>query len=305
MKAEQSEQSSPGSNVLSPTPGKTIFEPPDIIEGVSEAAEQNKAQTEQELNLNEGDFSLYRKYKEVVAPGQIVVVIGPSSTIFNDATLLLTSRLLEGQGNVYLADPVSRKDNTSYKELRQKLGTVSGIGNVEQHISKIQSLIENGLQATLPSWLGPESSAQKIPLEDSSVDTLIDHNTSTFLAASSGKGIDKQFLKTSYKEYYRVLKEGGQVILQTDDKNLPRGGLFSKTYVEQALKEAGFSVTRQKIADKVLIPIEEELVEKLSNVAESTTLRIIKDRVVSYKNSNFLQFDRQDHRSDDFYIATK
>jgi SAM-dependent methyltransferase len=274
---------------------------------MNEIAEQNMAHAPKELqDISEYDLRLYREYDKLIKPGQVVVVVGPSSTIFNDATLLLASQILGGKGKLFVADPVSSKDSTPYDQLRAKLGVVSGIGNINQHIGEIESLIEKGIPATPPVWLGKESAAQNIPLEQESVDVLIDHNTSVFLANSSQQESTTNVLKNCYREYYRVLKKGGHVILQTDAGKYSLGKrLFKKGAIEQSLREIGFSVTHQKIEDKIFIPVGDNFVNSIPKASGSKPLVFLKDRVVICNKKHYLKFDKQDHRSNDVYIATK
>ena len=121
-------------------------------------------------------------FSEVIKPRDIVVVVGPSYTMLNDPSLLMTSRLLDEKGTLYVVDPISRTSGQDISKIRAKLGIVTGTGDVDSYISEINSLRKAGLSFEEPKWLGAESGAQKIVLREGSVDVIVDHNTSVFLA---------------------------------------------------------------------------------------------------------------------------
>lgn len=256
---------------------------------------------------------LSKLYSEIITPSSSIVVVGPSHTIFTDASLLFAS-YLASRGNVYVADPIST-NNTSYDEMSQKVGgKVAGIGNVDNILSEITALQKSGLELQIPQWLGPESAAQKIPLPDESIDVIIDHNTSVFLAGkpSIPNNLETRIreLEKCYKEYARVLKTGGHILLQTDINmyqlhNDGQGQLL----LDSLLKKFGFSVIYQQAEDEFVIPIEgpflQRVLDKSEYRQEEQLLYYINRRMEKRNGKNIIKFRNTGHVSNDVFIAQK
>lgn len=256
---------------------------------------------------------LSRLYSEIITPSSSVVVVGPSHSIFTDATLLFAT-YLASRGNVYVADPISTK-NTTYDEMSQKVGgKVAGIGNVDNILSEISALQKAGLELQSPQWLGPESAAQKIPLPDESIDVIIDHNTSVFLAGKPERpnNLEEQIkeLEKCYREYARVLKIGGHILLQTDINTYQlHDDSQGQSLLDSLLKKFGFSVIHQQVEDEFVIPIGGPFSQRVLDTPkyrqEEQLLYYINRRMERSNGKNVIKFRNTRHISNDVFIAQK
>ena len=256
-------------------------------------------------------------YSENIRPNDVVVVVGPSSSLLHDATLLFVSHLVR-DGTIYVADPITRSDPRSYDEMEKAIGgKVTGIGDVSHYLSELNALKNAGMRLSDPKWLGPESAAQKIPLPDNFADLIVDHNTSVFLAGlpdETNVAERKRILQAIYSEYHRVLKPLGKVLLQTSNVRYQfDGGLTSVGLLERVLAANRFSVIKQKVEDVVKIPIEGKFYDAIfenddykSALARGRELLwFLNKRLKVEDGQNVLEITNTDHKSDDFYVATK
>lgn len=256
-------------------------------------------------------------YGENIRPNDVVVVVGPSSSLLHDGTLLFVSRSVT-DGTIYIADPITRSDPRSNDEMEKAIGgKVTGIGDVSNYLSELNALKNAGMSLSDPIWLGPESAAQKIPLPDNFADLIVDHNTSVFLAglpSNTNVAERERILQVIYSEYHRVLKPLGKVLLQTsNDRYQLGGGLTSVGLLERVLAANGFSIIEQKVEDVTKIPIEGKFYDAIlanddykSALARGQALLWFLNRRLEVEGGqNVLEITNTDHKSDDFYVAIK
>lgn len=252
-------------------------------------------------------------YAENIRPTDTIVSVGPSASIFKDASILLASSLLSQQGKLYVADPLSEKIAYTYDQLLAKIGgVVTGIGNVDRIVAEIEELQRLGMNLQIPQWLGETSAAQNIPLPDHSVDVISDHDTSVFLAdrAIFDNPIQREdTLRDIYTEYSRVLRPGGKILLQTNKQLLKRTRNFKTEIIRKILQESGFLVVEKQIEERIDIPIQPETVDFLKSIEElhddKSRVRFLGRKVIQDIGTPMLRFDQPDHWSPDLYLGVK
>jgi SAM-dependent methyltransferase len=290
----------------------------DIMRSDSQPFEQSLPLEEQKLKMErreDGEMALFDTYKDIVRPGRSVVVIGPSASIYLDATSVLAAYLLGPDGKLFMADPNSQ--NFSYREEMEKKvgGVVTGIGDVHRYMREMASAKSCGMVLANPVWLGGESGAQHIPVEDSSLDVVVDHNTSVFLAGIPSlphysDALLREVLLSCFREYARVLRQDGDIIIQTNNTKYKLiNKATGKSVVLQILEKCGFYVTQRQTQDIVMIPIEENVADQLKkqqfvNCGDNTGY-FLGSRVVERGDKYFIRFDKQDHYSEDLYLAKR
>lgn len=251
---------------------------------------------------------VYTKYQELIKPESAVLVVGPSASLTYDASLLFVANLLGEEGELFVADPLSNK-TTSNAELEKKIGgDVAGIGNVDHYLDEIQLLKNNGLALAEPKWLGEESGAQKIALPDNSLDIIVDHNTSVFIAGLPGflspQEKREKILNTIYKEYHRVLKTSGKILLQTDNEKyeLEKNEFFTKI-----LESGGFRVEQCVVNDVMEIPIDQSVYQNLSSSSDAglSFMNVLPYYLKNRDGKYTIRFEIRDHISPNLYICSK
>lgn len=196
---------------------------------------------------------------ESIKPNNTIVVIGPSVSMLQDATLLLCSQKVEEtNGNLFVVDPESesRLPQRSYEEMVILSGGARtwGIGNIDQYLSEIQKLQTLGLKLRVPQWLGPDNFASTISLEDHSVDLILDHMTTPQFGGRNRKEAVQVYEKI-YREYRRVLSSGGKLLLFTNDGMFEPGNTET---IRTALNNCDFNTRRRSVEDTLEISIERD-----------------------------------------------
>lgn len=155
----------------------------------------------------------WQYYEEGLRPGNHVVVVGPSHSIFRDALGLLAAVKVYPHGHVYFADPIGR----NHHERIVAGGPVAPVGNIDNYLAELKVLKACGLQLAKISWLGLESGIFHIPRREKSIDVIIDHNTSAYVynvgGSQEGYSFEDFFLRVMY-EYMRVLRPEGKIFMQ-------------------------------------------------------------------------------------------
>ena len=213
-------------------------------------------------------------YKRKIVSGSTALVVGPSISIGADPSLLQTTYRLGQAGRVFVCDPQEKflehfKDpDKLYDEARKPEGERTiGYGDVRGHLRQLQQLKALGMPLANAEWLGVSSSAIRMSLQDSHVDSIVDHGTSIFIA-TNGKADpwdSLPLLRRIYAEYRRVLKPRGNLLLQ---RNVSRYGLSNDDVVIKALKENGFLIDEEvKVKDVFQVEIEAKTFSKIRDHA--------------------------------------
>lgn len=242
---------------------------------------------------------------EVIKPGAKVVVVGPSFSLTHDATLLLASSIVNQEGEIFVADPesASQTSKRTYDDLLKLSGGAAtwGIGDVDNYLSEIQKFQSFGFDLKTPRWLGPESTAANIPLENDYLDILIDHMTSPQLG---GRTEDKRVRVFSliYGEYNRVLKKDGKILLFTSSAFF---GEINKT-IQIAMEKTGLVVETKDIEDIVEFPMTSEVYSHLQKFQKHSPTKTANNtlRDILLKRS-FRRDDRYFVKFKPEYPATK
>ncbi|MEK7551069.1 MAG: hypothetical protein AAB532_00510 [Patescibacteria group bacterium] len=250
-------------------------------------------------------------YQEIIKPNNAVAVVGPAYSLFKDPGLLLASFLVRSEGKLYVVDPVSRENQRDYDQLSEGVGgIVTGIGNIDHYLEEISSLRGLGAPLKNPEWLGTDSGAQNIALPDDSLDVIIDHNTSVFLAGkpdTSALPERRAELEKIYREYQRVLRVGGKLLLQTDNIRYGlQGDTPQKGLINEVLKDLGFQASDIEVKDTITIPISGDFYKAVAESHRDDGILWYLSLRLSEKNgAHMLTFEKPDHYSPNFYIATK
>lgn len=199
--------------------------------------------------------TLYRRY---IRPTDVVVDVGPGWTIRDDPSLVLLANMLSNGGKLYIVDPLSQTHGAQ------------GTGNVDIPMTEVKELRKCGMPLAEPTWLGKDSHAEHIPLADHSVDAIVDHNTSLFLMQTNNDRSKEDGLQSIYREYRRILRHGGRLILQTD---CARFGTTRKQ-LENVLSRVGFGVKYERVQDVCSIPITEETFHTVRATASGDLTRV-------------------------------
>lgn len=211
-------------------------------------------------------------YEELTGRTGDIIVVGPSRGIEYDAGLLFLAA--RAQGRVLIADPMYGKWWVPQESLNGMVGQTGGYGDVPRYLEQISQLRQAGLRRIAdPEWLGSESGFWRIPVAEASADTIIDHATSQFIASNlleierqktESGFIDPDTMTSEigdtlirgYREYFRVLRSGGKALVFVNRTGYQTGygGKSPPLPVDTAsvLQQAGFSVTRMRIADDSL-----------------------------------------------------
>lgn len=187
--------------------------------------------------------------------GNKVMVVGPSSSILRDPSLLFAAYRLRAAGAILVCDPQSSLLQPQIHEEE---------GDATRHIDQIKFLRGLGLPLQIPHWTG-RSTASRTGQTSASFDVIIDHDTSVSLIASQQddpKQREAAFLEI-YTEYARVLQQKGKLLLQTDlAKHGLTDGRFRRGVLTRALEQAGFSLKRHHVQDTFEIPVPEPFVDR-------------------------------------------
>lgn len=207
-------------------------------------------------------------YADHIHANDQVVVVGPSVSPFLDPTLLFVASRLGLKRDVFIADPQSGKIHSLEErmEARDTAGGIAGVGNVTLYTRELEVMRDCGLSLATPIWLGSQSGVHNIPLVDGSVDRIVDHNTSVFVAGcESGHA---HFLDTldhmdkTLHEYRRVLKYGGTVMLQTDARDWHVGEYTLDRVLPDLMRDHGFSLQHVHVRDVFTIVFPQDVFDR-------------------------------------------
>jgi len=256
-------------------------------------------------------------YSEIIMPGHTVLSIGPSKSLLYDPTLLYASWVLGNKGKLYVVEPQSSKAKSRFMSPEK----VQGIGDINHYLKEIYDLRKLGMDLTKPRWMGVGGTATHTGLKENSVDIIIDHHTSIYLAGwiSGHQEESARLLSDIYSEYSRVLRDGGKLLLQTnlkryvEDKSL----LQDESLLQRLLTAAGFEVNHRLIKDIFSIPLHTDVTDKIiksrrrNNQQKLHTVNYLHSLITSRGENSYLQFVVSDDNlnlgyiSEDLFIGTK
>ncbi len=264
-----------------------------------------------ELHLsNPLEASAY--YEGSIFSGDHIVVVGPSNSVFRDATGLVAARLSDPGGHVYFADPIG-------EDPVERLAWVQGgpivpVGGVNLYQSHLDTLKAYGVSLVDTTWLGATSGVFHIPLPDDSVDVLIDHNTTAYvydITRSMNIGFSN-FFPDAFKEYLRVLRPGGRLLFQTDcAKYSYYWGIVAerlRTEITDLLGRMGASVTFHNVTDVQRVALTRELANLLMSVTISDAQEQehqLSQYIIYDADGAYLTFEYPHWASPDLYLAVK
>lgn len=240
-----------------------------------------------------------------------VVVMGPGAGIAYDSSLLMVARLLGRAGNLLVVDPKSVSHRVRNNIVEK--GPIRGAGDIDGHLRQFKYLYDNDMEVALPQWVGPKGTCASTTLGDQQCDLIVDHNTSPFVTGSDDREERIYWLEKTYGEYFRILKPGGTLLLQTNNKRYKFGNSRGKIPLVKMLREAGFSVIQKKVLDKFKINLSEEEAELMRTVPidveifDKISHNIKQDELGKYyfeRSASQSQFVSS-HESPDMYIARK
>jgi hypothetical protein len=264
--------------------------------------------------------NIYEEYKNVVSKEDAkVVVIGPSISVFTDPTLLLTAHLIGKKGNLFVVDPQTQEKPTGNETTIDKI--LQNSGNINNHLKQIDLFKKIGMDLMSPKWLGKESDIKNIELPDNSIDVIVDHSTSIFLAelntykdfSLNFVSTRNEYLKSCFAEYQRILKNEGCLLLQANAENYclrkTEMGIGKQT-LSDLLQSNNFEFNYIKINDVLKIPINDVTLDILKENIDmdkwgtfnGRDLHELKIRIVQSQNKNFIQFHDS---SPDLFVAKK
>ena len=264
----------------------------------------------------------YQFYQELIQPDNIGGVIGPFNNFIDKPALMQACHCVSGgNGSVFVIDPQwgPQKEPIDESSEKQKkhFGEVAGLGDFSSnHLRQIQIAKSNGIKLTLPQWLGPDSAAQKIELPNDSLDVIVDHSVSVFL---SGGRLNRDpiecmsTMNSCYREYNRVLKPGGILILQTDRseyrlKNNP----FIRSLLDVFLENNGFDIEEFRVTDAFRIPVSTDVYDNWEQRefpkpfdSDKFSAYSMFKRMVNIDGAYYLVLDKPWSQGPDMLICTK
>lgn len=259
-------------------------------------------------------------FTRVIQTGDRVAVIGPSLSARFDATFLYVSHLLQFGGEVLVVDPRSESHHVAWFSVaRSDAGRVqvaSGLGNIDRYRGELGVFSEHESICT-PVWLGTESTAQHIYVDDRTIDCVVDHDASVYIAtnlASQSEGKFRDNLEEIFRELNRVLRFGGRAIVQADNAKSRLGKLpwlLGGSYpLANLLSTCGFAVEYYSVSDVVRIPVSQESRDWLMSIKKDATglwsdIHLYWQYLREERGQWWLVFDRPHHPSPDLYLATK
>lgn len=211
------------------------------------------------MKVESGNTESWQVYNNFLQTGDRTVVIGPSTAPWDKPALLYVCTLLKDGGEVIVVDPQWGPNHYSPDELEKKFGRVDGIPDFTgYHLECIRKAKQMSLPLIVPQWLGPGSAAQHIELSDHSVDAIIDHTVSPFVSVYSQLEEKwKDNLGQIYREYHRVLKPDGKLILQTNTyESEAYSKMLQSGLLAEVLESSGIRIIYKTYVDDVFrIPI--------------------------------------------------
>jgi len=239
-------------------------------------------------------------YKNHIRPGMKALVVGPSKHLSYDPSLLYTAQLLGPDGVLYICDPQSSAEKDRRKAHAH---TIRGYGDTSVVIAELEELRKLGMELPRIEWLGRESYIQATGLGEGSVDVIVDHGTSPFVAGSVSDNSSnrEKDLGLIYPEYSRVLKTGGTLILQTHRGNYDKGKAPLTGEIATALNPF-FQLSYHRVDDMFQIPVSDTLARgfESSRVDNPRYLPGFQISNVPFQNMNSYNTD---HHCPDLYIG--
>jgi len=242
-------------------------------------------------------------FREVIAAGSTVTLIGPSDGPWRDPSPLLVGHLVGPCGKVYIADP-----NENYiNPLRISLGGPDvQCGSVTQFLKCIEAFKEAGFPLPEYAWLGPDSGIFHIPEE---ADVLVDHGTAQYVLQVKPDLRDPldRSISTIAQTYWNALRPGGTLLWQVNSTTALGWGLSMKDFIgffQNALNSVGFdAIQHLEVEDVYRIPVPEDSVERIRAIRAFLGGTI-------YDNERFLVngcllFDSPHHNCPDMFVARK
>ncbi len=239
------------------------------IGGMAEETSPSRLQEEESHSLE-----AYTLYEDNIHPGDTVISIGPNGHIWRDPSLLLAAHQLGTDGRLLIADPqYEMLGADEYDAAIEKAGSpITGYGSVKAHLEELSSLRSMGVPLATPEWLGERCTAQNLrnpdgtPIEDGSIDVIVDRDTSPFVISQWGTGMidDPNALQRIYDGYARVLRAGGRVILQVDTStyHTPDG---QELNYRDMLERAGLAVEVHQVDSTFQIPVDEASYSRIAS----------------------------------------
>jgi len=275
------------------------------------------------LPLNESDAGY--KYAEIIKPGQSVVIVGPSRSLFIDPIMAEVSGLLyEGRGNIYAVDTRTNVKQESVIASDINLRRM-GDGNIENHLTEINVLIKEGAPLKKPQYL-PDSSIIDFRLSRGlQADVIIDHDTSRFLTTASlfgfrkSKEISEELLQI-YGYYLTQLRENGIVILQMNlaSRDIGLHRRLSQKKITGILHSAGFSdIYHYQVEDSHAVRVPVRIWKKLKKLLLTPEfirmgyLNLKRDLYSDFRNRGYMILNLSQnpvgfrHPCPDLFIASK
>lgn len=203
----------------------------------------------------------WQAYGAIVRPDMNVAVVGPSTSFFIDPVLFYVSYLLRsGSGTLHVIDPKSDHFPDAHRD-HDLSRRVAGAGNASAYLRQIERLIQIGVDLKIPQHVeGSHILDFHLPL--SSLDVICDHNTSPFIVSwevfeEDDNAIHSKELLRIYQTYYRYLKPGGSVILQSavDAYGSTEFESGRQPRLSDILLQVGFRVEPHFVDDRFVMPM--------------------------------------------------
>lgn len=201
---------------------------------------------------------VHHVFETHIARDASIVIGGPGASPRVDCGLLWASFWVAPGGKISVADPKSSGEDPTRAEPYDSR-YVTGSGDVKEYQTYLQYLAIAGLPLAPVEWLGRQSTLWHMPgLGDGTVDHVMDHYTSIFLlrrlALPKEETVD--LWKKILREYRRILKPGGTLLLQSDMRKARVPGVIeSHEDMMGSMREAGFEASHLRTRDIVHIPL--------------------------------------------------
>lgn len=254
-------------------------------------------------------------YAENIAPGEAVVVVGPSIHPTKDATLLYAAHRLADAGVLYVVDPQAGPE-LKHEDPHQ-IGPVVGVGHIPFYLGALEALRGASLELATPVWLGLQSGMWHIKLPGELVDVVVDHATACFLLqydlASNEMDVYEKNLRRALQEYHRILKPNGKLLFQVEagdwSLRVPGDrGNSDAVDVATLMENVGFQVAYERVSDIVRVPISQETWSRHARRPNLLSSRSIAPEAILSAprwSENEIVFEHPAYPSPDFFVATK
>jgi SAM-dependent methyltransferase len=220
--------------------------------------------------------------KEIIRPDGNVLAVGPSLDYRIDpSALFVCHRLYKKDGNATLID--FRAPSRGVKN-----GNDIDYGDLACYSKSMDESIVLFKEPFLSL-----TDVFKLGFKDNSFDVILDHSTSFWLCMRKRGEHGINAVRMAIKEYQRVLKKGGKVIMmvkKTDD--YPGNAVLLEFW--SFLKEAGFRIAYEKVEDKYEFPVRYDIRRRITANDSFTKISLSEEafplflRPSLYKSSNVL-----------------